>query len=85
MEDFQYHLTAIEELVSMHNHGPVCVAGKFNVYVSPGGGPRGLGCPNHQGMLLSEVVHNNDLFFISLGSMATGPLHQYFSGNTDYY
>lgn len=60
MEEFQYHLITTEELINKHLHGPVCVASNFNAHVEPDGGPRDLGCPNHQGRLLGEVVHNND-------------------------
>ena len=88
IEDFRHHLCVIVELANRHLYGPVCIAGDFNAHVGRNGGPRGRGNSNPQGRLLSEFVYNNDLFFTSLGIVATGPLYTYFcetsQTTTDY-
>ncbi len=84
LDDFRFHLTVIEGLVNRHHHGPVCVAGDFNAHVGSDGGPRGQGNPNPHGRLLCEMMHNNinDLFFLSLGNAASGPLYTFFREDT---
>ena len=81
-DDFCHCLHTIEDLVNKHNQGPVIIAGDFNAHVGPNREPRGLDSQNHHGKFLMDLVINNDLFFSSLSSLATGPAHTYSSGNT---
>ena len=48
--------------------GPVVVLGDFNAHLGSLGGVKGLGDPNVQGVLVSEVMEHCNLSTVSVGS-----------------
>ena len=83
MECFGGHLIELERVVSESELlGPVVVVGDFNAHLGELGGPRGLGNPNQQGVLLFGLMERCNLSAVSLGSCASGMLHTYQSGCT---
>ena len=62
--------------------GRVVVMGDFNVHLGELGGPRGRGNPNLRGVMVHEMLTRYALSAVSLGSMASGPLYSYHSGET---
>ena len=76
-------LAVLEEVVSASMQlGPTIVAGDFNAHLGTLGGPRGLGNPNQQGVLLDLMLRRCDLYAASLAEYATGPSYTYKSGVT---
>ena len=76
-------LAVLEEVVSASMQlGPTIVAGDFNAHLGTLGGPRGLGNPNQQGVLLDLMLRRCDLYAASLAEYATGPSYTCKSGVT---
>ena len=47
--------------------------GDFNAHLGLLGGVKGVGEPNQQGILISEILDRCEMFVPSLSSIATGP------------
>ena len=61
--------------------GPTIIGGDFNAHLGSLGGPKGLGDPNVQGILLDQLCKRNDLFIATLSTHASGPSYTYHSGS----
>ncbi len=84
MDCFRDHLTELEKRIcESHPLGPVFIAGDFNAHLCPLGGPKGLGQPNHQGLLLKDLIDRCSLHVISLSARSEGPSYTYWNSNTE--
>ena len=73
----------LEQLVyESRQLGPTVVMGDFNAHLGSLGGPKGVGTPNHQGLLLQQHIIKSDLFVASLSDIAYGSPHTFQSGDT---
>ena len=82
IDEYRHCIHTIESLINRHRNMTVIIAGDFNAHIGATGGPRGIGDPNSQGLLLLDMIHNNDLYIPTLSCLSTGPLHTFFRGNT---
>ena len=58
------------------------IAGDFNAHLDPLGGPRGQDTPNHQGVLLQQLISRCDLYTVSLSSVSDGPQYTFWNTQT---
>ena len=82
IEEYRHCLHTIEDLINRHHDMTVIIAGDFNAHIGATGGPRGVGDPNSQGLLLLEMIHNNNLYVPTLSCLSAGPQYTFFRGNT---
>ena len=57
--------------------GPVVIMGDFNAHLGKLGGERGVGEPNHQGILLYELLTRCNLYAVSLSALSKGPQYTF--------
>ena len=84
LEWYRDNLIELESVISDSSLlGPVVVLGDFNAHVGSLGGvnSKGLGDPNVQGVLVSEVMEQCNLSAVSVGSLCSGPSFTYMSGD----
>ena len=80
---YRNRLTELEQLIYESKQlGPTVVMVDFNAHLGSLGGPKAIGTPNHQGLLLQQHIIKSDLFIASLSDIAYGPPHTFQSGDT---
>ena len=58
------------------------LVGDLNCHIGKLGGPISSSDPNHRGVQWMDLVHKHSLYILSLSTMATGPVHTFYSSRS---
>ena len=84
IESYREHIIELENLISDSQHfGAVVIAGDFNAHIGCLGGLRGEGQPNHQGLLVKDLIDRCSLHVLSLSGRAEGPNYTFWNSTSE--